>query len=67
MTGLKLFSPVALSLILTVFAPTFPGSMDAEVLRGPVTPSVASFQPSFDWRSSTRMPLASPMLISCLR
>ncbi len=59
MTGLKLFSPVALSLTLTVFAPTSPGSMDAEALRGPVTPSVASFQPSFDWRSDLGTPMSA--------
>ena len=63
MSRLKLSSPVALSLILvaSMFTPTTvgasPGSMDAEALRGPVTLSVASFQPSFDSRSDLGTPM----------
>jgi hypothetical protein len=35
------------------------GSMGAEALRGPVTPSVASFQPSFDSRSDLGTPMSA--------
>ena len=59
MTGFKLFSPVGLSLALTVFAPTISGFDGAEALRGPVTPSVASFQPSFDSRSDLGTPMSA--------
>lgn len=65
MTRSKLYSSVPLSLIVAVslFMPTNVGalsvSMDTETLAGPATPSVASYQPSFDWWLGPVIPMSA--------
>lgn len=59
MTGLKLFFPVALSLTLAGFAPTFPAPIDAEAPGSPETLSVAGFHTSVGWRSGLGTPLSA--------
>lgn len=59
MTGLKLFFPVAFSLTLAGFAPTFPGPVDAEALGSPETLSVGGFHASVGWQAGLGTPLSA--------